>query len=152
MREHIADVWYKRRDNNDEDAIRIEQHRVALTAMWANVYRVCWPLLRPSASFLFHYVHRAYCLLDAHVHARARAMDGPGPAVTDSMPWPMQLYLSHHDKPRFKEALEGFVHDPLFLGSWVARRTIYEVWRGRALLGGFGISWSREARLVFKFM
>jgi hypothetical protein len=39
----------------------------------------------------------------------------------------LQLYLSHHDKPRFKEALEGFVHDPLFLGSWVARRTIYEV-------------------------
>jgi hypothetical protein len=62
MREHIADIWYKRRDNNDEDAIRIEQHRVALTAMWANVYRV-W--LRKGPVLLSPYVHRVFCLLDA---------------------------------------------------------------------------------------
>jgi hypothetical protein len=37
------------------------------------------------------------------------------------------MYLHYGDKPRFKEALEVFMHDPLFLGSWVARRTIFEV-------------------------
>lgn len=56
-----------------------------------------------------------------------------------------QLYLRYEDKPRFKEALESFMHDPLFLGSWVARRTLFEVGSVRQ---GVGVPWSFATAII----